>query len=360
MAETGELTIPKDYKSKLSLRETEEAIKKIKDHFQVQLAKALNLSRVSAPLFLKAGTGVNDDLNGVERKAAFPLGSGGMAEAPNSLAKWKRMKLADYGFKVGEGLYIDMNGIRVDDTVDNLHSHYVDQWDWERAISKDERNLDFLKNVIKKIYDAIKVTNQLICEEYPELKNELPKKITFVNAEDLQREHPDLSPSKREDVVAKKYGAVFIRGIGAKLDDGRIHDGRAPDYDDWSTVAEDGVKGLNGDIVVYNNILERRFELSSMGIRVDKGSMLIQLETRAKEAEVDGNSDLAASYRKRVKQEWHKRLIAGEFPLSIGGGIGQSRLCMYLLEKAHIGEVQASVWPEDMIKKCKRSGINLL
>ena len=355
-----ELILPKEYKSELGLMDTERAIKEVKDYFEAQLAKALNLTRVSAPLFLESGTGVNDDLNGVERKAAFELGSGKMAEAPNSLAKWKRMKLAEYGFQVGCGLYTDMNGIRLDDQVDNLHSHYVDQWDWEKAISREDRNLDYLKEAVERIYSAIRQTANRVGEVYPQLKKDLPKGITFVHTEDLQAQYPDLTPKEREDMAAKKYGAIFVIGIGGELPDGSIHDGRAPDYDDWTSPSFDGKKGLNGDIVVWNSLLERSYELSSMGIRVDKDSMLSQLEIRAAQSDKDGLHDLAESYRSRVDQDWHKRLLSGEFPLSIGGGIGQSRLCMYLLDKAHIGEVQASVWPDEMRHSCEEAGINLL
>lgn len=353
------LILPEGYQSSLDLRETERAIKYIKDYFESTLAKALNLERVSAPLFLESGSGVNDDLNGTERKAEFPLGSGGHAEAPNSLAKWKRMKLKDYGFEEGEGLYTDMNGVRVDDIVDNLHSHYVDQWDWEKVMSKDQRHRGFLEDTVKTIYGSIKETGKMVEERYG-IKCELPEKITFVHTEDLQKQYPNMTPREREDKAAEEYGAIFVMGIGGKLPDGKIHDGRAPDYDDWTTVAKDGKKGLNGDIVVWNPLLKRSFELSSMGIRVDPDTMKKQLEIRANEEEAEGRYDLAQSYRRRKDLEWHKRLIAGEFPQTIGGGIGQSRLCMFYLQKAHIGEVQASVWPKEMVEKCYESGIRLL
>jgi aspartate--ammonia ligase len=342
----SELIIPKGYKEILDIRETEKAIKFIKDCFQTKLAQALNLERVSAPLFLKQGTGINDDLNGVERKAEFILGSGGTVEAPNSLAKWKRMKLKDYAFKEGEGLYTDMNGIRVDDEVDNLHSHYVDQWDWEKAITKEDRTIVYLKQTVKKIYQAIKETSLEIEKKYPELKQDLPEEITFIHTKELFEKYPDLTPGQREEKAAKEHKAIFIIGIGGKLPDGKIHDGRAPDYDDWITQTEDGKLGLNGDIVVYNFLLDRSFELSSMGIRVSPESIIEQLKERGAE--------------ERKELEWHKRLIAGEFPLSIGGGIGQSRLCMLYLQKAHIGEVQSSIWPEDMKKQCEEAGIRLL
>jgi aspartate--ammonia ligase len=337
--------IPKSYKSKLNLLETEEAIKFIKDSFQKILAKALNLRRISAPLFLKKGTGINDDLNGIERKAEFLLGSGGIAEAPNSLAKWKRMKLAEYGFLEGEGLYTDMNGIRVDDELDNLHSHYVDQWDWEKVITEENRNLGFLEEIVIEIYNSIKDTQKLVEDKY-KIGLTLAQDIKFIHSENLFDLYPTLTPREREDKVAKKYGAVFVIGIGGKLPDGTIHDGRAPDYDDWITPTGEGYKGLNGDIVVWNSALDRSYELSSMGIRVSPDSMEKQLKERGAE--------------ERLELEWHKRLLAGEFPPSIGGGIGQSRLCMFYLQKVHIGEVQASVWPEDMVKQCKEMGIRLL
>jgi len=340
------LMIPEGYRSALSLMQTEEAIRDVKDSFQANLELALGLRRVSAPLFVIAGSGINDDLNGVERKAEFLLGSGAVAQGLNSLAKWKRMKLAEYGFKVGEGLYTDMNGIRLDDELDNLHSHYVDQWDWEKAISRKQRTAAFLEETVRRIYSAIQKTGKRVQAMHPGLRYDWPVDITFVHTEDLLAEYPSFTPRQREDAAAKKYGAVFIRGIGGKLTDGTIHDGRAPDYDDWTTAGEDGKKGLNGDIVMWYPLLQRSFELSSMGIRVDPESLVSQLKIRDAES--------------RLEQKWHKRLVAGEYPLSIGGGIGQSRLCMFYLQKAHIGEVQASVWPEDMKKECETAGIRLL
>jgi len=342
------LTIPEGYKTTLSLRETEKAIKVIKDFFQLKLAEALNLQRASAPLFVEKGSGINDDLSGKERKATFEIPEAGItAETLFSLAKWKRMKLAEYGFKLGEGLYTDMNAIRPDEEcLDNLHSVYVDQWDWERVISKEQRSLEFLKEIVRKIHQVYRETEQMIYERYPEIKPILPEEITFIHSEDLQQEYPDLSPREREDKVAKKYGAVFIIGIGGELPDGTIHDGRAPDYDDWITPTVDGKKGLNGDIIVWHPILKRAFELSSMGIRVSPESMLEQLKIRKAE--------------ERKELEWHKRLLAGEFPLCVGGGIGQSRTCMFLLRKAHIGELQASEWPDEMKQKCEEAGIRLL
>ena len=343
------LILEESYVSPLSLRETERAIKFIKDFFQDSLARELNLQRVSAPLFLRKGSGVNDDLNSIERKATFEIKDAGNTEAECifSLAKWKRMVLADYGFKHGEGLYTDMNAIRPDEEcLDNLHSVYVDQWDWERVISAKERNLDFLKEIVRKIYEAMKKTEAAVDQKYPQIEPILPEEITFVHAEDLVAMYPDIGPREREDEIAKKYGAVFIIGIGAELPDGTIHDGRAPDYDDWITPTGEGKKGLNGDIIVWYPVLNRGFELSSMGIRVNKQTLLQQLEIKG------------ALERKEF--QWHKRLLNGELPLSIGGGIGQSRLCMLYLRKLHIGEVQASVWPEAMLKQCREAGVMLL
>lgn len=345
----SELIINENYKSTLSLRETERAIKAIKDFFQDNLAEKLNLQRVSAPLFTRKGTGVNDDLNGVEAKATFKIKDDDYSEAEClfSLAKWKRMVLADYGFEKGEGLYTDMNAIRPDEEcLDNLHSVYVDQWDWERVMSAEERNLDFLKDIVCRIYQVLKDTEIMVNKKYPQIEPMLPEKITFVHTEDMVRMYPDLSPRQREDEITKKYGAVFLVGIGAQLADGKIHDGRAPDYDDWITETGDGKRGLNGDILLWYPLLNRAFEISSMGIRVDKEAMLKQLEIR-------GALD-------RKEQHWHNRLLNGELPLSIGGGIGQSRLCMFFLRKLHVGEVHASVWPEAIVKQCKDAGVRLL
>jgi len=344
-----ELVINENYKPRLSLRETERAIKSIKDFFQENLAKQLNLQRVSAPLFTRKGTGVNDDLNGVEAKATFKIKDDGYSEAEClfSLAKWKRMVLADYGFEKGEGLYTDMNAIRPDEEcLDNLHSVYVDQWDWERVISAEERNLDFLKDIVGRIYKVLKATEIMVNKKYPQIEPMLPDQITFVHTEDMVDMYPQLSPQQREKEVTKKYGAVFVVGIGGQLADGKIHDGRAPDYDDWITETGGGKRGLNGDILLWYPLLERAFEISSMGIRVDKEAMLKQLEIR-------GALD-------RKELDWHKKLINGHFPLSIGGGIGQSRLCMFFLRKLHVGEVHASIWPENMVRQCKDSGVRLL
>ena len=342
------LIIPPGYKSYLSLKETERAIKVIKDFFQENLSSELKLRRVTAPLFVQRGTGVNDDLNGIERPVSFPVKDmeGVTAEIVNSLAKWKRMMLADYEIGKGYGIYTDMNALRPDEELDNLHSIYVDQWDWEKIILPEERTLDTLKDIVEKIYYVIKRTEFIVYENHPQILPVLPEKIRFIHSEELEERFPDLSPKDREDKVAEEYGAVFIIGIGHDLASGKPHDGRAPDYDDWSTETVNGYKGLNGDIIVWNPVLECAFELSSMGIRVDRDAMSRQLKIQGKE--------------ERKELFFHKRLLAGEFPESIGGGIGQSRLCMYFLRKAHIGEVQASLWPGQMIDHCKKTGIILM
>jgi aspartate--ammonia ligase len=343
------LVLNDNYKPILNLRETERAIKFVKDFFQDHLAQALNLQRVSAPLFLRKGSGVNDDLNGVEAKATFSIKDDGgtQAECLFSLAKWKRMVLADYGFKPGEGLYTDMNAIRPDEEcLDNLHSIYVDQWDWERVIGDRQRNLAFLKEIVRQIYGVLRQTEAVVCEEYLHIEPMLPGEIVFVHSEQLQERWPDLGPREREDKIAEECGAVFVIGIGGELADGSIHDGRAPDYDDWVTPTGNGKKGLNGDILLWYPLLGRAFEISSMGIRVDKDALLQQLEIR--------------EALERRECEWHQRLLAGELPLSIGGGIGQSRLCMFFLRKMHVGEVHASVWPEEMVARCKAAGVALL
>ncbi|MEX0988535.1 MAG: aspartate--ammonia ligase [Bacteroidales bacterium] len=342
------LIIPKNYNSYLDLKETERAIKMIKDFFQESLASELKLRRVTAPLFVQQGTGINDDLNGIERAVSFPVKDmeGVTAEIVHSLAKWKRMMLADYEIANGFGIYTDMNALRPDEELDNLHSIYVDQWDWEKIIQPEQRNLAYLKDVVNRIYAVIKRTEFIIYENHPEIVPTLPEEITFIHTEELEAEYPDLTPKEREDIIAKKHNAVFIIGIGNKLVSGEPHDGRAPDYDDWSTETVSGYHGLNGDIIVWNPVLERAFELSSMGIRVDAEAMLHQLKIRGAE--------------ERQSLFFHKRLLAGEFPESIGGGIGQSRLCMYFLRKAHIGEVQASLWPGQMMDHCRKSGIFLM
>ncbi len=341
------LIIPKNYHSILDVTQTEQAIKQIKDFFQLNLSSELRLRRVTAPLFVKKGTGINDDLNGIEAPVSFPIKDmGEVAEIVQSLAKWKRLVLADLNIMEGFGIYTDMNAIRPDETLSNMHSLYVDQWDWERTITASDRNLDFLKYVVKKIYAAMVRTEYFVSENYLDIEPELPENITFVHTVDLAEKYPDLTPREREDAEAKKHGAIFIIGIGGEMAKGEVHDGRAPDYDDWSTVTGNGRKGLNGDIVVWNSILQRSFELSSMGIRVDKEGLLRQLKITGTE--------------ERKELMWHKMLLNDELPLSIGGGIGQSRLCMYFLRKAHIGEIQSSIWPDDMIAKCKANGIHLL
>lgn len=341
--------IPKDYRSILSLKETEKAIKLVDDFFTRQLTKELRLQKVSAPIFIRQGNGINDDLSGKESKVSFRVkyDPSIKAEIVFSLAKWKRMALMQYGFKHDEGLCTDMIAIRPDEEVlDNLHSIYVDQWDWERVISKEERQLDFLKFIVRRIYKVMRDTEKIVHKKYPRIKPILPKKITFVHTEDLVGIYPDLTPKEREDEITKKYGAVFLIGIGGELKDGTIHDERAPDYDDWSTPTKDGKKGLSGDILVWYPILHKAFEISSMGIRVDKESMLRQLEIK--------------DAMERKELEWHRKLIKGELPLSIGGGIGRSRPIMFFLRKAHIGEVQASIWPDSIRQYCKKHGIVLL
>lgn len=342
------LAYPEGYKPYLDLKDTEKAIRYIKTEFQNALADALNLSRVSAPLFVRSETGVNDHLSGVESPVSFHVKEMGVqAEIVQSLAKWKRMALADYHFEKGEGLYTDMNAIRPDEVPDNLHSFYVDQWDWERIIDEKERSLDFLKSIVRKIYNVIVTVEREVHELFPALpKPALPEEITFIHSEELQERYPTLSPSEREDTICKEKGAVFIIGIGAALADDIAHDHRAADYDDWITETVEGKKGLNGDIVVWYPTLEQAFELSSMGIRVDAISLIKQLEIK---------DELA-----KASLYWHKRLLDGDLPLTIGGGIGQSRLCMFMLRKAHIGEVQSSIWPEGMIDRCKTKGITLL
>jgi aspartate--ammonia ligase len=342
------LILPKNYKSLLDLKQTEKAIKLVKDTFQENLSGELRLRRVTAPLFVLKGTGVNDDLNGVERKVTFPVKDldDRPAEVVNSLAKWKRMALADYGIENGYGIYTDMNAIRPDEELDNLHSLYVDQWDWELVISAAERNLDFLKFIVRKIYEVLKRTEFVIYENYPELTPTLPDEITFVHAEELCDRYPNLTPKRRETELVKEHGAIFVIGIGGELSDGKPHDGRAPDYDDWITPTQKGYKGLNGDIILWHPLLEVAFEISSMGIRVDKGSLIKQLD-------ITGAGD-------RKELLFHKRLLNDELPLAIGGGIGQSRLCMYFLRKAHIGEIQSGIWPKRMMEDCAEHGIQLI
>jgi aspartate--ammonia ligase len=336
------------YNPILNLDRTEKAIKLLKDFFELSLSSELRLRRVTAPLFVLRGTGINDDLNGTERPVSFPIKDMNeqRAEVVHSLAKWKRLALADYNIKPGYGLYTDMNAIRPDEELDNLHSMYVDQWDWERSMKKEDRTLEYLKDTVRRIYNALQRTEYVIYENFPEIEPILPEEITFIQAEDLLQMYPTLLVKEREKKVAEKYGAVFIIGIGGNLSNGEPHDGRAPDYDDWSTVSEKNYKGLNGDIVFWNPILKLAHEVSSMGIRVDEKALAIQLKER-------GCEDKKALL-------FHKRLLNSELPYSIGGGIGQSRLSMFYLRKAHIGEIQASIWPEEMIKECRKRKITLI
>lgn len=342
------LIIPTDYKQTLTPESTEQAIQLLKNSFQEKLSKTLRLRRVTAPLFVLKGTGINDDLNGVERPVTFPILCMGdrEAEVVHSLAKWKRLKLGSYRIPAGYGLYTDMNAIRSDEELDNLHSLYVDQWDWEKTIRPEDHNLDYLKKTVRVLYSLLKEIESLVYDRYPHITPVLPDDITFIHSEELLRMYPDLSPKEREAKAAEKFGAIFIIGIGDALSNGERHDGRAPDYDDWSSVNSDGFKGLNGDIILWNEVLGCPFELSSMGIRVDKEALLRQLEIRG--------------CLERVELPFHKALLEDKLPLSIGGGIGQSRLCMFFLKKAHVGEVQASIWPEEQRELCEKNRIYLL
>lgn len=344
----SKLIRPIGYMPLLDMKQTEQGIKLIKEFFQMNLSTELRLRRITAPLFVLQGLGINDDLNGVERPVTFPIKDLGdaRAEVVHSLAKWKRLTLADYSIEPGYGVYTDMNAIRADEELDNLHSLYVDQWDWEAVMTRDERNLDFLKSIVRRIYSAIRRTEYLVCERYSEIKPFLPGEIHFVHSEDLLKMYPDKTAKEREDLIAREYGAVFIIGIGGRLSNGEPHDGRAPDYDDWTTPTDDAHRGLNGDILIWYPTLGRAVELSSMGIRVDKEALLRQLEITGQQVRKD--------------LYFHKKLLNGELPLSIGGGIGQSRLCMVLLHKAHVGEIQASIWPQDMVEECARLGMAII
>lgn len=339
---------PAGYEPLLDSKQTELAIKQVKDFFQANLSSELRLRRVTAPLFVLKGTGINDDLSGVERPVSFPIKdlNDQMAEVVQSLAKWKRLMLADLNIEQGYGIYTDMNAIRPDEELGNLHSLYVDQWDWERVMSEKERTVKFLKETVSHIYSAMLRTEYLICEMYPQIKPVLPPKIKFIHSEELLQLYPHLTSKERENEITKEYGAVFIIGIGSVLSNGEKHDVRSPDYDDWSTVAENGLKGLNGDILVWNPVLKQAVELSSMGIRVNKEALLKQLKLTGQE--------------KRLELYFHQRLVNGNLPLCIGGGIGQSRLAMFFLRKAHVGEIQASLWPQDMRKECAAANIPLI
>lgn len=339
---------PLHYTPLLDLKQTELGIKKVKEYFQQNLSAELRLRRVTAPLFVLKGMGINDDLSGTERPVSFPIKDLGdvQAEVVHSLAKWKRLTLADYHIDPGYGIYTDMNAIRADERLGNLHSLYVDQWDWERVITKEDRNIDFLKTIVNRIYAAMLRTEFMVCEAYPQIKPFLAEKVYFIHSEQLRQLYPDKTPKEREDLIARKYGTVFIIGIGAKLADGKEHDLRAPDYDDYTSIGLDGLPGLNGDLLIWDSILDRSVELSSMGIRVDREALIRQLQLAGQE--------------QRMELYFHKRLLEGSLPLSIGGGIGQSRLCMIYLRKAHIGEIQASIWPDEMRKECMEAGIPLI
>lgn len=332
------LYIPEEYQSALTLRETQHAIKYIKDLFQQALSFALTLDRVTAPLLVAKGSGINDDLNGVERKVEFSIKEiDNDAEIVQSLAKWKRMALYRYHYNAGEGIYTDMNAIRRDDDTDNIHSIFVDQWDWEKVITKNDRNIDFLKSTVSFIVKAIAYTKRKVSLRYPQLKGEICDTPFFITSQELEDMYPDKTPKERENLITKEHKTVFIMQIGGKLASGEKHDGRAPDYDDWS---------LNGDLLLWNDVLGSALEVSSMGIRVDAQSLDKQL------------AESGAEDRKQY--EYHQMILNDTLPLTIGGGIGQSRLCMLLLEKAHIGEVQVSVWPSSMMKECADNGIILL
>lgn len=332
------LIIPKDYNPVLNTRDTEIAIKLVKDFFERELARQLNLTRVSAPIMVTPQSGLNDNLNGVERPVDFDiLETGERAEIVHSLAKWKRMALKTYGFAPGEGLYTDMNAIRRDEITDNIHSIFVDQWDWERILTPQERNQATLRAIVEKIYETLQATEDHVCAHYPHITPELPKRIAFVTTQELEDQYPDKTSKEREYLAAKEHGAVFLMGIGGALRSGKIHDGRAPDYDDWS---------LNGDILLYYKPLDISLELSSMGIRVDPAALRRQLEIRG--------------CQERAKLPFQAALLRGELPQTIGGGIGQSRMCVYFLRKAHVGEVQASLWPADVMDACRKANIQLL
>ena len=332
------LIVPKNYNPVLDLRDTEIAIKLVKDFFEQELARALNLTRVSAPIMVTPESGLNDNLNGVERPVSFDvLETGRQVEIVHSLAKWKRQALKTYGFHMGEGLYTDMNAIRRDEITDNIHSIFVDQWDWERIMAPDQRNEAFLRDIVEKIYLTLRKTEGFVCAHYPHIKPELPDHITFVTTQELEDRFPNLSAKEREYQAAREYGSVFLMQVGGALRSGQPHDGRAPDYDDWN---------LNGDILLYDPLLDISLEVSSMGIRVDPEALKRQLKIRGCE--------------ERANLPFQKALLAGELPQTIGGGIGQSRMCVYFLRKAHVGEVQASLWPDDVVEACREGNIPLL
>lgn len=343
------LVIPEGYTNILgNVENTEKAIKSVKDMFQDNLSAQLALLRVTAPMVVLSGTGLNDDLNGVESPVSFPVKDmeGRQAEVVHSLAKWKRMKLAQMDMPQGRGIYTDMNALRPEEELDNIHSIYVDQWDWEKVISREQRSLDYLKKTVRRIYEAIKVTENKLYVEFPQIEPMLPEDIFFIHSEQLLQMYPGMNAKERENAVAEEYKAVFVIGIGGVLSNGQPHDGRAADYDDWSSVNDDGFNGLNGDLLLWNPVLKSAFEVSSMGIRVDAEGLKRQLEMR-------GESDKADLL-------YHRMLLEDRLPLTVGGGIGQSRLCMFLLRKAHIGEIQSGLWPEDMVARCHEAGIELV
>ena len=342
------LYIPKHYTNILgNIENTEKAIKSVKDMFQDNLSAQLALLRVTAPMVILSGMGLKDDLNGVERPVSFPIKDLGeqRAEVVHSLAKWKRVKLAQMNILPGRGIYTDMNALRPDEELDNIHSIYVDQWDWERVITREQRNLSFLKMTVRRIYEAIKVTENKLYVEFPQIEPMLPEEVFFIHSEDLLQMYPDMTSKERENAIVKEHKAVFVIGIGGKLSNGEPHDNRAADYDDWITLNEDGYCGLNGDLLLWNPVLESAFEISSMGIRVDEEALRKQLELRGEEHKAD--------------LMYHKLLLEGKLPYTIGGGIGQSRLCMFLLRKAHIGEIQSSIWSDETRTKCQAAGIDL-
>ena len=332
------LILPEHYSSKLTILETQHAIKVCKDNFEQKLAEKLNLTRVSAPLFVRPETGLNDDLNGYERPVSFDVReTEETVQIVQSLAKWKRFALKKYNFKPGTGLYTDMNAIRRDEDLDNIHSIYVDQWDWEKVITEETRNVETLQDTVRLIVEALKETETILIEQYPQIEPILTDDVKFLTSQELEDAYPELTPKQRENKAAKKYGICFISQIGGVLKSGKIHDGRSPDYDDWT---------MNGDIIVWNPVLQQAFEISSMGIRVNAAMLQKQLKER--------------NCEERLSLSYHKMLMNDELPLTIGGGIGQSRLCMLMLQTAHIGEVQVSIWPEDMVEKCENHGIHIL
>lgn len=342
-----QLFLPESYRSLLDVWQTEHAIKFIKDTFQLALAAELKLRRITAPIAVPAGKGLNDNLNGSELPVSFAarMLNGGRAEIVQSLAKWKRYALWRHHIQAGLGIYTDMNALRPDEEISNIHSVYVDQWDWEKVIGPEERTVERLYTCVRRIYAALKRTEFLLSEQFPALIPFLPDTICFIHAEELRRLYPDKTAKEREQVVTEKYGAVFICGIGGVLGDGKVHDDRSPDYDDWSTVSENGLPGLNGDILIWNPVLKSAFEISSMGIRVNPESLERQLKIRKCE--------------ERKKLYFHSLLLEGKLPQTMGGGIGQSRLCMLLLQKCHIGEVQAGLWPEEVVDACEKRGVFL-